>query len=288
MPYRLRLPAGYAGGSAFRSTRGEGVRPLSPSSLVATLRAAGCVFAEEEAQLLLDEASTPDQLAAMVSRRVAGEPLEHVLGWVAFCGRRIWLDPAVFIPRRRTEFLARRAVALAPRPDGRRDRLVVDLCCGSGAVGAVVAAELAPVQLIAADLDPIAVRCARRNLPDGARVYQGDLFEPLPADLRGRVHLLVANAPYVPSDAVELMPWEAREHEPRTALDGGFDGLDVLRRVLAGAPSWLAPGGHVLVESSRTQAPVLVGVAASHGLVANVVTDDEASATVVTATLPAG
>ena len=111
------------------------------------------------------------------------------------------------------------------------------------------------VELHAADLDPAAVRCARRNVAAaGGRVYQGDLYAPLPKQLRGRVDVLVANAPYVPADAVALMPPEARLYEARVALDGGVDGLDVLRRVAAGAAEWLAPGGRLLVETSEAQA----------------------------------
>jgi release factor glutamine methyltransferase len=242
------------------------------SSIISRLRAAGCVFAEDEAQLLISAARTPADLDAMVSRRVAGLPLEHVLGWVSFCGLRVAVDPGVFVPRRRTEFLARQAGALA-----RPGRTVVDLCCGSGAVGAT----LSGVDLYAVDIDPAAVRCARRNLP-AAHVYEGDLYEPLPAGLRA--DLLVANAPYVPTDAIELMPPEARLHEPRVALDGGADGLDVLRRVIAGAPAWLAPAGHLLVETSETQAPHLVEAAVRAGLVPRLATDDDLGATVVIAT----
>jgi len=119
----------------------------------------------------------------MVDRRAAGVPLEHVLGWAEFCGLRIAVDPGVFVPRRRTEFLARQAAALA-RPRA----VVVDLCCGSGAVGAALAAALDRVELYAVDIDPAAVRCARRNLAGaGGQVYEGDLYQPLPATLRGRV-----------------------------------------------------------------------------------------------------
>ena len=209
------------------------------------LRAAGCVFAEDEADLLVAAARTPEELESMVERRAAGEPLEHVIGWVDFAGVRIALEPGVFVPRARTEFLVAQAVALASP-----GAVVVDLCCGSGAVGAA----LGPVELHAVDVDPVAVRCARRNLPAAAAVYEGDLFEPLPAALRGRVDVLVANVPYVPSGEIALMPAEARDHEPRLSLDGGPDGLDVARRVAAGAREWLAPGGHLLIEASEQQA----------------------------------
>ncbi|SBW28847.1 putative protein N(5)-glutamine methyltransferase [Protofrankia symbiont of Coriaria ruscifolia] len=269
--------------------------PLSRSVIVARLRAAGCVFAEDEARLLVYAARTPGDLTAMVDRRAAGLPLEHVLGWAWFCGLRIAVDPGVFVPRRRTEFLVRQAAALvrglAVGPAGgapnRPRAVVVDLCCGSGAVGAALLAALDAVELHAADLDPAAVRCACRNLVvAGGQVYEGDLYEPLPATLRGRVDVLVANAPYVPTAAIKLLPPEARIHEPRMALDGGADGLDVLRRVTAEAAQWLAPGGHLLVETSERQAPRTVETVVRNGLIPRVASSAELNATVVIATKP--
>jgi release factor glutamine methyltransferase len=263
--------------------------PLSSparSAIVTRLRAAGCVFAEDEARLLIAAAGTPADLDAMVARRAAGLPLEQVVGWAGFCGLRIAVEPGVFVPRRRTEFLVREAIALV-RPAVRR-LVVVDLCCGSGAIGAAVAAALGEIDLHAADIDPVAVACARRNFAAaGGRVYQGDLFEPLPAALRGRVGLLAANVPYIPAGEIGLLPPEARLHEPRAALDGGADGLDLLRRVAAGAPWWLAPGGHVLIETSERQAPEAAGVFARSGLIARVASSQEMGATVVIGTRPA-
>ncbi len=257
---------------------------LRPRSVIVTrLRAAGCVFAEDEARLLISAARTTADLAAMVDRRVAGLPLEHVLGWAEFCGLRIAVHPGVFVPRRRTEFLVRQATALA-RPRA----VVVDLCCGSGAVGAALVAALDGVELHAVDIDPAAVRCARRNVAAaGAQVYEGDLYEPLPATLRGRVDVLVANAPYVPTKEVGLLPPEARIHEPRVALDGGADGLDVQRRVTAAAPLWLTPGGYLLIETSEHQAPQTVETFARNGLIPRVASSDELNATVVIGTRPA-
>jgi release factor glutamine methyltransferase len=169
----------------------------------------------------------------------------------------------------------------------RRRSVVVDLCCGSGAVGAALLATLDRVALYAVDIDPAAVRCARRNIAAaGGRVYEGDLCEPLPATLRGRVDVLVANAPYVPTEAIGLLPPEARIHEPRLALDGGADGLDVLRRVSAAAPLWLAPGGHLLVETSDRQAAQTVETVARDGLIPRVISSEELNATVVIGTRP--
>lgn len=251
--------------------------------IVERLRAAGCVFAEDEARLLHDAAATPDELTAMVDRRVGGLPLEHVLGWAEFCGLRIAVDPGVFVPRRRTEFLVAQAIALA-RPGS----VAVDLCCGSGALGAALAAGVPGIEVHAADVDPVSVRCARRNLP-ADRVYEGDLYEPLPSSLRGRVTVLMANVPYVPTKAIAGMPPEARDHEPRAALDGGPDGLAVLREVAAAAPDWLAPGGHLLIETSEAQAPLAVEAFALAGLIApRVASSEELSATVVIGTSAPG
>ena len=258
--------------------------PLSRSAIVTRLRGAGCVFAEDEARLLSSAARTSDDLAAMVDRRATGLPLEQVLGWAEFDGLRIAVDPGVFVPRRRTEFLVRQAVTLARQSTS---PVVVDLCCGSGAVGAAMVAGLDRVELYAVDVDPVAVRCTRRNLAAaGGQVYEGDLFEPLPASLQGRVDVLVANAPYVPSEAIGLMPPEARIHEPRVALDGGADGLDVLRRVTATAPLWLARTGYLIVETSELQAPQTVEAFAHNGLIPRVASSDELNATVVIGTLP--
>lgn len=251
---------------------------MNQSDIVARLRAAGCVFAEEEAKLLIGEARTPEELAAMIDRRCAGLPLEHVVGWAAFGGLRIAVDPGVFVPRRRTEFLVRQAAELV-----RPGVVVLDLCCGSGAVGAALAAAAAArVELHAADIDPAAVRCARRNVAAfGGRVYEGDLFAPLPAALRGRIDVLVANFPYVPTAAIGLMPPEARLYEPLAALDGGGDGLDVQRRAAAEAPDWLAPGGCLLAEAGERQAAAAADIFARAGLDVQVASCDELDATVV-------
>jgi release factor glutamine methyltransferase len=159
----------------------------------------------------------------MVDRRVAGLPLEQVIGWAEFCGLRIAVDPGVFVPRRRTEFLVRQALLLllarggdlpgsprswgeafppkTPRPP--RGDIAVDLCCGAGAIGAALAASASGLEVHAADIDPAAVACARRNLEGfGGLVHEGDLFDPLPPALRGRVAIIAANVPYVPSDEV--------------------------------------------------------------------------------------
>jgi len=262
--------------------------------VVARLRAAGCVFAEDEARLLVATAQTADELSAMVERRAAGLPLEQVLGWAEFCGLRIAVDPGVFVPRRRTELLVQRALLIRgddppqtpPAPGGthppRPPLIVVDLCCGAGAIGAALAAAVDRAEVHAVDIDPAAVACARRNVP--GHVYQGDLYQPLPARLRRQVRILAANVPYVPTGEIGFLPPEARAHEPLVALDGGLDGLDVLRRVAAGAPDWLAPGGHLLIETSERQVPVAAAAFTASGLAVQVATSDDLNATVVIGT----
>ncbi|MEU2037421.1 putative protein N(5)-glutamine methyltransferase [Nocardia niwae] len=263
--------------------------PASPD-VVARLRAAGCVFAEDEARLLAAAAAeTGVALESLVAQRVAGSPLEHVLGWAEFHGLRVAVSPGVFVPRQRTVFLVDSAVELIRERSGHP--VVVDLCCGSGALGLAAARTAAgegrAVTLAAADIDPIAVECARRNLtPLGAPVYEGDLFEPLPDELRGCIDILLCNTPYVPSEMIARMPPEARDNEPRVALDGGPDGLDVFRRVAAEAADWLSPGGHLLVEAGEDQAPIALAVLAEHGLAGRVASSEEHYATVVIGTRP--
>jgi release factor glutamine methyltransferase len=272
------------------------------AELVGRLRAAGCVWAEDEAALLAAAAGSPAELDAMVTRRAGGEPLEQVVGWAEFAGRRVLVDPGVFVPRKRSEFLVSVAVRLARQQGDHVPRVVADLCCGTGALGLAVAAGLggadplggagglggAAVGLHAADLDPAAVACARRNVePAGGQVYQGDLFAALPGALRGRIGLLICNAPYVPTSDIAFMPVEAREHEAPMALDGGADGLGVLRRVAGEAGRWLAPGGVLLVETSERQAASMAAVFATAGLAERIHEDDEWGATVITG-VPAG
>lgn len=251
-------------------------------SIIERLRTAGCVFAEEEAQLLISEAQTLNALFAMVNLRISGTPLEHVLGWAEFCGIRIAVNPGVFVPRRRTEFLVQKAAALSVP-----GATVVDLCCGSGAVGVAIAKALGAIQLYATDIDPIAVRCAHHNVTCmGGLVYEGDLYEPLPAKLRGRIEILVANAPYVPTESIRLLPRDARLHEPKVALDGGEDGLNIQRRVAEQAIFWLAPGGHLLVETSKMQVLQTCAIFTQNGLITQFVHDNELDATVVIGTKP--
>ncbi|WP_433621431.1 putative protein N(5)-glutamine methyltransferase [Nocardia sp. CA-120079] len=258
--------------------------------VVAQLRAAGCVFAEDEAQLLIAAAAaTGADLNDLVAQRVSGTPLEYLLGWTEFHGIRVAVAPGVFVPRQRTAFLVDEAAELARAMPGHA--VVVDICCGSGALGLALAHTLGtegrPIELAATDIEPAAVECARRNLTlIGAPVYAGDLFEPLPRELCGRINILLANTPYVPSEMIARMPPEARDYEPRTALDGGPDGLDIFRRVVTAARTWLAPGGHLLVESTEAQARPSITILAAHGFTGRIAESDELYSTVVIGTKP--
>lgn len=231
--------------------------------VVERLRAAGCVFAEREAELLL---AAPGDLEDLLARRVAGERLEDVLGWAGFRGRRYAIAPGVFVPRHRSGFLVDLVAARARAGD-----VVLDLCCGTGALVGAVSERVPGLVVHAADLDPAAVACARRNLP-GAAVHEGDLFTALPPALRGRLDVVIANVPYVPSAEIPHLPAEMREHEDRRTLDGGDDGLDVLRRVLAEVGGWLSARGRVLVELDEEQTGPAVAAAARCGLRARVET----------------
>lgn len=294
---------------------------LTVAHVVSALRAAGCVFAEDEARLLLSEASSILELAEWVDRRVTGEPLEYILGWAEFCGLRIAVDPGVFVPRRRTGLLVSEAVTLLledlgtvgnttqgraaevltappdppattgtprlPQSPPPAAGILVDLCCGSGAVGVAIASLVPGVELHAADIDPVAVSCGRRNVTRvGGQIYQGDLYSALPSKIRGCVRLLAVNAPYVPTGALQTMPPEARNYEPRISLDGGADGLDLHRRVIAEAAGWLASEGHLLIETSERQAAGTAAIMAAAGFAAQTVHSDELDGTVVIGRAP--
>jgi release factor glutamine methyltransferase len=254
-----------------------------PASAIADaivrLRAAGCVFAEDEAAVLSAAASDEATLSKLVGRRADGEPLEQVVGYADFCGLRVRLRPGVFVPRVRSELLVRRGAQAASTE---AEPVVIDLCCGSGALGLAVRHYVPGIDLYAADLDPVAVTCARHNFgPNRDRVLQGDLFNPLPAQLKGKVNVLLANVPYVATRHLSLLPAEARDHEPPTALDGGDDGLDIFRDVIDQAPHWLAPGGIVLSEITEAQIDAATAAVRTAGLEPEVTSDEDLEATII-------
>jgi release factor glutamine methyltransferase len=226
---------------------------------------------------MLETTTDPARLAELVARRASGAPLEHVVGWVRFAGLRLAIRPGVFVPRVRTESLVRQALDVTPD-----HAVVLDLCCGCGAVGAAIAAARQGVRVWASDIDPVAVDNARENLTAfDAVVAVGDLDEAIPDGLHGAVHVVVANVPYVPSEQVSFLPTEAREHEPRVSLDGGADGLDVLRRLAPRVVRWLRPGGAFLTECACDQADAAAAVLHGVGLNALSHKDDELDVAIV-------
>jgi release factor glutamine methyltransferase len=229
------------------------------------LAAAGCVSAAAEAAWLLEEAADEGALRAMVARRVAGEPLQYVIGWAPFGPLRLAVGPGVFVPRPETEGLADRAAArLRARPE---PRIAVDVCTGSGAIACFLAAEVPGARVLATELDPGALAWARVNAHRyGVELLAGDLDAPLPPELAGHLDVLCANVPYVPSGAIATLPTDVRDHEPRLALDGGPDGLDVLRRLVVRAGHWLAPGGGLLCEIGEGQAGTAAALLTTAGL----------------------
>src|SRR5579884_2642448 len=231
-------------------------RARPPGDVVARLRRAGCVAAEEEAGELSDAATDDATLEAMVRRREVGEPLAWITGTTRFCGRAVAVDPGVYVPRLQSEALARRAATLLAGSSRRR---AADLCTGSGAVAVHLLASVDGAQVVAVDVDMAAVRCARRN---GVPAVCADLGRPLRA---ASFDVVTAVAPYVPAAEIGFLPADARDHEPRRALDGGPDGLAVVRRVVAAAARLLSSGGWLLVEIGGDQDELLAPAMAEHG-----------------------
>ncbi|MGE5228047.1 MAG: N5-glutamine methyltransferase family protein [Planctomycetaceae bacterium] len=228
------------------------------SRVVRALAAGGCVAPDAEADELFRAASDGvGSIESLVQRRLRGEPLAWVVGSAAFCGLRIRVDPGVFVPRPHTQAMARRAAALLPG-----DGVAVDLCTGSGAVAAVMTAAHPAARVLATDLDPSAVECARRN---GVDARLGDLDGPLPPALRGLVDVVTAVVPYVPTEELHLLPRDVLAHEPRRALDGGSGGTALLARAAVAAERWLRPGGSLLLELGGDQAAAMRAVLADAG-----------------------
>jgi len=221
--------------------------------IVRTLAGGGFVSPGAEADALL--AASDEGVGSiddLITRRLEGEPLAWITGSVSFAGLRIRIDPGVFVPRPHTEALARRAIELLPAGG-----IAVDLCTGSGAVAAVLRSSHPQATGIGTDVDPVAIACARRN---GVHALLGDLDEPLPPSLRGRVDLMTAVVPYVPTEELRFLPRDVLAHEPRRALDGGSGGVTMLVRAAEAAAGWLGPGGTVLLELGGDQASEIAGI----------------------------
>jgi release factor glutamine methyltransferase len=227
--------------------------------VVRMLAEGGCVAPGVEADALFRAASEGvGPIEELVARRLRGDPLAWITGWVRFCGVRLCIDVRVFVPRPHSEALARRAVSLLPAA-GR----AVDLCTGSGAVAAVLGSARPRAAVVATDADPLAVACARRN---GVRALLGNLDEPLPRSWRGRVDVMTAVVPYVPTEELHLLPRDVLANEPRRALDGGPRGTTVLLRAAEAAARLLRPGGSVLLEIGGHQAAEMTSTMADIGL----------------------
>ncbi len=224
--------------------------PTDRAALVARFSEAGFVAPEDEADdLLALGASDAGLLASMVERRLTGEPLAWITGHIEFCSVDVRIEPGVYVPRWQSEALARRAVALLPDAG-----TAIDLCTGSGAIAKVLTTAHAGARVIAADVDPRAVACARSN---GVEAFEGDLFGPFPEELHGAVDVIVAVVPYVPTPALDLLQRDTLAFESPLSYDGGPDGTDILRRVLQESPRFLRQGGVVLLELGGEQAELL-------------------------------
>jgi release factor glutamine methyltransferase len=224
------------------------------ASVVARLAAAGCVAPEDEARELLQDAPDARQLEVRVQRREGGEPLAWITGRAVFGALALHVAPGVYVPRRQTVELARRAAAVLPVGG-----TAVDLCTGCGAIAAALSAADPDAVVIGVELDLAAARCARRN---GVAVVVGDLATPLHAERA--VDVVTAVAPYVPTAALRLLPPDVQRHEPARALDGGDDGLAAVRRVVEHAASLVRRGGHLLLELGGEQDVALAPHLARH------------------------
>lgn len=225
------------------------------------------MFAEDEAEVILDVAGDRDTAGAMCVRREAGEPLEHIIGRVDFGGLRLAVGPGVFVPRQRSVLLAAAAVDAARAvADRARGPVVLEAYCGVAPIAASVRAAVPDAELHATDHDPDALTYARRNLGPLAGIHRGKGFGGLPDFLRRRITVIAAVPPYVPTPARDLLPREAAEHEPHAALFGGPTGMDHIGELVGGAPHWLADAGVLLMEMNVAQAQTLATVAPGQGV----------------------
>ena len=207
-----------------------------------------------------DRPLSPEERAAFrtgIERRAAGEPLQYVTGEMPFRHLVLQVRSGVFIPRPETEVLVDAVLAYL---DGRdvAEPVVVDLCTGSGAIAVSCACERPGARVYASEIVPGTAEVAllnaeRAGLADRVTVLTGDLFAPLPQELRGHVDVVVSNPPYIPTADLAALPDEVASHEPRIALDGGADGLDVVRRIVEEARAWLKSGGLLAMETDESR-----------------------------------
>lgn len=235
------------------------------------------MWAVDEARVLRRWAADAGQVDAWVRRRVAGEPLEHIVGRVEFGDMDLHVGPGVFVPRRRSLLLAEVAVEQV----GARGGVFVEACCGVAPIGAVVRERKPRTPVLLADVQERALDFARRNVPR-ADICHGDLLAALPRANR-QIAVIAAVPPYVPDVEARLLPSEAGDHEPRRALFGGSDGLDTVRLLLAEAVDHLSRDGVVIVELHRDQTGPAGEFATSLGYGASVVAGDDGQTRVLVA-----
>ncbi len=211
------------------------------------------------------------RLGALVERRLAGEPLQYVLGHWSFRGLDLQVDRRVLIPRPETEVVAEVAIAAARRSGG-ESCTVADLGTGSGALALALAAELPEAEVWATDRSAAALDVARANLaavglsvPLRVQFAEGMWYEALPAGLRGRLRVIVSNPPYVTEAEFSRLPAEVRDHEPTAALVAGPTGRESLEELVAGGLEWLEPGGALVLELAPDQAVPMRSAAEAAG-----------------------
>jgi release factor glutamine methyltransferase len=211
-----------------------------------TLQAAGFLDGDEEAAALVAAADGVDGvLRDLLARRVDGEPLEWLTGFITFLGHNMRIDPGVYVPRRQSEIVARRAIERLPH-----DGMAVDMATGSGAIAVALSNARPRATVMATEIDPLAAKCAVAN---GVDVLVGDLGGPLPIAAHGRVDVVVAVVPYVPSEEMVFLPRDVRRHEPSRALDGGPRGLVLLSEAVRWAGLLLRAGGSLVLELGGSQ-----------------------------------
>ncbi|HTK93777.1 MAG TPA: peptide chain release factor N(5)-glutamine methyltransferase [Verrucomicrobiae bacterium] len=276
-----------AAASTIRALLAEAIARLEATGLPTARQDAEWLLASrlgvERFALYLDparslESETVRAFEALVARRAAHEPLQHLLGFEDFRGLRLRVTPDALIPRPETEGLVEWALELlalsggpdtAPALPQSTGISVADIGTGSGAIACALAAARPDIQVFAVEASSAALVAAAKNvyalgLAGRVRLMRGDLLGPLAAQA-GRLAMVVANLPYLPSAVLPTLPREVRDFEPRAALDGGPDGLALLRRLVAAAPGALRPGGRLVLEIGEEQAGALASLMAAEG-----------------------
>ncbi|MGC8560062.1 MAG: peptide chain release factor N(5)-glutamine methyltransferase [Phycisphaerae bacterium] len=193
---------------------------------------------------------------SLVKRRKEHEPVAYLTGRAWFYSLELRVSSDVLIPRPDTETLVEQAITALRNSSSPRPR-VLDLCTGSGCAALAIAKNCPATQIVATDISPAALAIAQANalhvgLSDRVVFRQGDLFDALPPD-DAPFNLITANPPYIGTGLIDALAPEISRHEPRLALDGGDDGLQIIRRIIEGAPEHLVAGGWLLMETAFDQ-----------------------------------